>query len=418
MRLDIQSPFSEGLDFVLLLRNDDRHFRFLHPAQLAFQLLRLLLRRRLNLCLEILNFRLPIFLHEVIHAHAGHFIQADKHRLAARPEIGVVAGKVFGNRPQTRLRRQQMDLLGELRFELVLLIHVEIRVFYGVQNPICDLRVVKVKDLLSAVLVIQRDSRAVLHGSLEVIDRNIAAKGAGGDVVARQKRRSGKADARRRRQQLHHVIGKDTVLAAVRLVRHDDNIVVGIDRRGVGLIEFLDQRKDEAGIPFQFLHEIVPARGDKLRCFGFSEQPAVFKRVADLLVQLVAIRQDHERRRTGKFSPNLLREEHHGITLAAALRMPEHAELPVVQLAAGIGLHRLIHAEILVVAGKDLCRAPAGVVVKNEVFQKIEEVFLPADAAQHRFQRNAAGVGLRQTLPLVEKLVFAAERADLRLRAV
>ena len=97
---------------------------------------------------------------------------------AARPEIGVVAGKVFGNRPQTRLRRQQMDLLGELRFELVLLIHVEIRVFYGVQNPICDLRVVKVKDLLSAVLVIQRDSRAVLHGSLEVIDRNIAAKGA------------------------------------------------------------------------------------------------------------------------------------------------------------------------------------------------------------------------------------------------
>lgn len=89
--------------------------------------------------------------------------------------------------------------------------------------------------------------------------------------------------------------------------------------------------------------------------------------------------------------------------------MPEHAEFPVVQLAAGIGLHRLVHAEILVVAGKDLCRAPAGVVVKDKVFQKIEEVFLPADAAQHRFQRNAAGVGLRQTLPLMEKFVFAAD---------
>lgn len=51
-------------------------------------------------------------------------------------------------------------------------------------------------------------------------------------------------------------------------------------------------------------------------------------------------------------------------------------------------------------------------------FQQIKKVFLFADAAQHGFQRHAALFLFRQTLPLVEELIFAAQRADLGFRSV
>ena len=98
--------------------------------------------------------------------------------------------------------------------------------------------------------------------------------------------------------------------------------------------------------------------------------------------------------------------------------MPEDAELAIVELARGVGIDRFVDAEILVVARQDLGGAPAGVVKEDEVFKQVEEVFLFADAAQHGFQRDAAGLLLVQTLPLMEKLVLAAEGADLGLHAV
>ena len=70
------------------------------------------------------------------------------------------------------------------------------------------------------------------------------------------------------------------------------------------------------------------------------------------------------------------------------------------------------------VAGQDLGGAPAGVVIEDEVFKQVEEVFLLADAAQHGFQRDAARLLLAETLPFVEEFVLAAEGAHLGLHAV
>lgn len=70
------------------------------------------------------------------------------------------------------------------------------------------------------------------------------------------------------------------------------------------------------------------------------------------------------------------------------------------------------------VAGQDLGGAAAGVVIEDKVFKQVEEVFFPADAAQHGLQRDAAGLLLIEALPLVEELVLAAEGAHFGLHPV
>ena len=76
-----------------------------------------------------------------------------------------------------------MDLLGKLRLQLVLLVHVQIGRLDGVQDAVGDLGVVQVEDFLAPVLVVERHGGAVVHGALEVVDGYVAAEGAGGDVV-------------------------------------------------------------------------------------------------------------------------------------------------------------------------------------------------------------------------------------------
>ena len=149
-----------------------------------------------------------------------------------------------------------------------------------------------------------------------------------------------------------------------------------------------------------------------------AQQPAVFKGVADLFVQLVPVGEDHNGGRARKFPADLLGEEEHGIALAAALGVPKHAQLAVIQLPGCVGLDRLVDAQVLMVAGQDLGGASAGVVIEDEVFKQIQEVFLFADAAQHGLQRHAAGLLLIEALPLVEELVLAAKGAHLGLHPI
>ena len=57
-------------------------------------------------------------------------------------------------------------------------------------------------------------------------------------------------------------------------------------------------------------------------------------------------------------------------------------------------------------------------VVKDEVFQQIEESLFLADAPQHGFQFHAACIAFFQAFPLVEKLVLAAKRAHLGFQSI
>ena len=57
-------------------------------------------------------------------------------------------------------------------------------------------------------------------------------------------------------------------------------------------------------------------------------------------------------------------------------------------------------------------------VKQDEVFQQIQKILLFADAPEHGFQSHIALVMLRQSLPLMEELIFASQRAYLGLHAI
>ena len=80
-----------------------------------------------------------------------------------------------------------MDFFCKLCFQLVLLIHIQIRLLNGIQNAACNFRVVfHIQNFLAAVFVVQRHSCTILYSSPEVIHRYVATEGALGDVIAGQ----------------------------------------------------------------------------------------------------------------------------------------------------------------------------------------------------------------------------------------
>ena len=190
------------------------------------------------------------------------------------------------------------------------------------------------------------------------------------------------------------------------------------NRLHICFVEFLNQGENKAGVATQLFHQICTAGGDELPGLGLAQNTAVFKGVADLPVQLFPICQHHNGGRAGKLAAYLLGQEHHGVALAAALGVPENAQLSVVQSAGLICLDCLVDAQILVVPGQDFCCVSAGVVKENEVLQQIKKVLLFTDTPEHGLQRHAARFLLFEPLPLVEKLVLAAKCAHLGLQSV
>ena len=98
--------------------------------------------------------------------------------------------------------------------------------------------------------------------------------------------------------------------------------------------------------------------------------------------------------------------------------MPENAKLTVIQLPGFISLNRFVDAQVLMVPGEDLCGVAAGMVVENEVFQQIQEVFLLTDTPEHGSQSHTSLFLLVQTLPFMEKFILASQCAHLGFRAV
>ena len=194
--------------------------------------------------------------------------------------------------------------------------------------------------------------------------------------------------------------------------------MIRVDRRFIRLVEFLYQRENKAWIAFQLRDKVAAACSNKLRSLRFSKQTAVFKGVADLLVQLIAVGQYHDGGRPGKLATDLLREEYHGIALAGALGVPEHAQLAIVELPRFVCLDRFVDAKVLMVTGKDFYGVAAGVIIEDKVLQQIEEILLFADATQHSFQSHAALLFFIKALPFMEEFIFASQRADLGLGAV
>ena len=115
---------------------------------------------------------------------------------------------------------------------------------------------------------------------------------------------------------------------------------------------------------------------------------AGFKGITDLLVQLVAVGEDHKGGTARELTANLLRKKHHRIALAAALGVPEYAELTVFEFSRLIGFHRFVDTEVLMVASTDFDALSARMVKENEILEKVHEILFFADAEKHGFQVN------------------------------
>lgn len=115
------------------------------------------------------------------------------------------------------------------------------------------------------------------------------------------------------------------------------------NRRKIFLVELLNQRKDKARITLQLLYQIIAARSNEFRSLYLAEHSAIFKCIADLFVQFIAIRQDYDCRRATCTTTNLLRQEEHGVTFATPLCMPKHAKLSIAKLTVLVSLERFVY---------------------------------------------------------------------------
>ena len=319
------------------------------------------------------NYLRPILLSKVVHSHTGHFVDADKHCLAACPNVSVMIHKIFRHLVKAVFCRKQVYLFGKFLFEFCLLGRVKIGLFYGFGYTLVQFGIVLIHHRyvqpFTPVLIEQRHGCAIVHSPFEVINGDIAAECPLCNVVVSQQRCTRKTYARTSRQQAAHVLCVIPVLAAMGFVRHDKNVIIGIERPCIGLVEFLYQSEYEAGIVFKHGYQSFAACGYVLLGLSRTKQSTTFKRAADLFVQFIAVGQHNDGRRACEAATYLLRKKQHGITLSAALCMPKYPQLAVAEFSLGVSLDRFVHAEILVISGEDFCSLTIGMVVKNEIFQ-------------------------------------------------
>ena len=134
--------------------------------------------------------------------------------------------------------------------------------------------------------------------------------------------------------------------------------------------------------------------------------------VVDLLLQLLAVGDDQEGEVAGQLATDFFREEHHRVGFAAALGVPEHAQLARQALPVPHRLHRPVDAQELVVAGDDLHGLAAAVVEEQKVLEDVHEVGFAAQAIERSFEIHNARLIFGQALPLVEVRVLAGQRAE------
>ena len=132
MVFDIQAPFLEGLNLILLLTDHHSHFRLFHPGNFPVQLLGLLLGGLFAKPFQTGNLPVPVLLGQIVHPHAGNFVEAHEHSFSAGPQIGVVADKISGDGVQPLLSGQQVDLLGKLPLQLLLLVYIQVGPLNGI----------------------------------------------------------------------------------------------------------------------------------------------------------------------------------------------------------------------------------------------------------------------------------------------
>ena len=294
-----------------------------------------------NQRLDLGELRLPARLDALEHPRAGDLVDADQHRLAGLPAGGAVLDEVVGQLVQPIVGGDDLVVLAEQLLQQRGLIRVELGLLDRLGDPVVQ---VEPRDaqLLAPVLVDQLDRGLVLLGALEVVARDVVAEDAPGQLVVLEERRAGEADERGVRQREAHVARELARLRPVRLVRDDDDVVALAVGLGHRLVELVDQAEDEAVIAAQDLLQLLARAGARRLLVGHA---AADEGAPDLVVQILAVGHHQEGEVAGHDPAHLLGEERHRVGLAAALRVPEHAQ------PAEVGMRPLHQRQLVVFRG-------------------------------------------------------------------
>ena len=304
-----------------------------------------------------------MFLHLVVHADGRGLVDADHHRLALKAPPGEMRHHVLGHRLQPVVAGDQVVLAGELPLQFLLLRLVQFRLFQQALHVLVEVFVDQLQ-FGDAVLVVERHRRAVGHRLLEIVDADVIAEDLPGLLLAHDQRRAGKGQESGVGQGRAHIQRQRVVLAAVRLVGDDDDVApLGEHRVRLALLgaELVDQGEDVAVI----LCEQLPQMFAAFRLgAAFGHHPRRGEILVNLPVQFLPVGDHHEGPVARHLAQHLLGKEHHRHALAAALGMPEHAQLAFPLPDVGQRLQRVVDAQVLVVLGRQLDQ-PAGGFLKQ-----------------------------------------------------
>ena len=175
VRSDVEALFVKHLQLVLALRDHDRHVGGLHELDPRCQPRTLELWQRVMLRLQVSQMLGPGFSDEVVHPHGCGLVKPDVHRLAGVAPADEVGHEVLGDRLQALRTCQQRVLRTERPSELALGVLVELGLLEEFVEFLGEILVDQLQ-LGNAVLVVQRDRRAVLDRVAEVVDADVVTE--------------------------------------------------------------------------------------------------------------------------------------------------------------------------------------------------------------------------------------------------
>ena len=133
------------------------------------------LRQRVGALAELVEVELPLLGDEVVHAHGGGLVDRDEHRLAEEAAADEVAHEIGGDPPQPLGPGDELVLGREAPRERPLLRLVELGLFEDLGELLVE-GLVDDLQLGDAVLVVERDGRAVVDRVAEVVGRDVVAE--------------------------------------------------------------------------------------------------------------------------------------------------------------------------------------------------------------------------------------------------
>ena len=423
MRRDVQPLLLELDVFIRFLGDDHGHLHPVHVIQYAGQLVALLLGLGgVALLDDVLFLYCPVVLHLVIHPHRREFVHGNDHTLSEETPAGKMMGDILGDLvdpvlPLDDLQYPRRRILKQPGF-----IVVQVFLLDDIHHIVIQ-EVVLQTDLRHTAGIEQRHRRSVLHRLGKVVFRHIIAEPLVGQPLAAQQRGACKGDVVGVGQPGAHILCQILVLSPMGFI-HQHKDIVPRGENGIFLplviAELVDQREYEGLVGLQIIPQLLPV----LRlAFLFGADHLGFHEIlVNLIVQVLAVRDDEEGEIAGHLPSHLAGEEHHGVGFAGALGVPEHAQLAVELGAIRHRFHQVVHAEILVVLGNDLVFLVAE---HDEVLDVIDQPVLPQQAVDeipHGALPDGAGVPdglpvrvlpLRIHLqPLEEVIVAGVERPE------